>query len=139
MGRIIIGMIALTISAYITAQTEQMEQSPGEVVDTETSSPPEAEGNNAVRIYIDPETGEVTEPPADATGELSAPEEAAGENAAVPLETLSIEGGGTGVVLGDMFSTPVNVKTGCDGEVLQQGHDIEVSADDQNACERGTK
>ena len=132
------GLSFVFISAYAIAGGQpDVDQSaaPAQVEELEAVKQTTNKNNNAVRIYIDPKTGEIAEPPADVAADMAAQEQSQlSQSEDAPLETFTMPGGGVGVVLGNRFDKPVNISTGCDGEIVEQGHDVDVSDVNTDDC-----
>lgn len=130
-------LMSLSISSLAGGDTDAQLETPN----TDTSTPVAVGGavasetENAVRIYIDPKTGEITEPPADVAGQMATDERLqTSQTVEEPIETFALPSGGVGIVVGDRFSKPVNIRVGCDGKMIEQGHDVDVSKAENIDC-----
>jgi hypothetical protein len=123
-------LMSLSVSVLASGETAAEQKVPaGNTIEPVAADGPVTTGAaNALRIYLDPKTGEITEPPADVAAQMSAEAQLQVSPAdEEPLETFALPGGGISIVVGDRFNKPVNIRVGCDGKTIEQGHDVDVS------------
>jgi hypothetical protein len=114
--------VAADTSSIRCPQTAQVSPEPADTAAApagDEQGAPVQQGASGFRAYVDPETGELTEPPSDAPAEEPAAAFSTSDEGLVAVPS-PVPGGGVMVDLQGRFRSPLTATVGADGKVRMQ-------------------